>query len=637
MSIDTLSMLRPAIWTAVWLSMVGWSPKMLAQEPTDFRVMTYNVRYKNTIDSINNWDFRKDNVAALIRYHGADVVGLQEANKEQIHDLEALLPEYDWYGVPRVEGPAGEFTPIFFRKDRFDRVDAGSFWYSETPEVKESKSWDAMFPRIASWCLLTDKRTGKAFYFFNTHFDHRGEIARQKSAEILRHYADSLAAGKPLIITGDFNSRDSSVVYRHMVSGQVNDAMDVSETGHYGPVNTSSGFWVRPEPIRARIDYIFVNDRVAVKQHATLTDQQEGRYYSDHLPVAATVAIRSTPPKKADISVGAYYFDGWAGRNVHADDANEPWAKNAPTHLTRRMVEEFPEREPVWGWSDDSLTIMERQIDLAADNGVDFFLFCWYWRDNKGPINEEAIRNDPKHTSLQLYLKARNKDRVKFALLIANHVGGEILGEENWKSATEHMMPYFSDQQHVRVDEKPLIVLFDPRGATEGDLSAMQRSATAGGLPGLTIAGCNASPEQTGITHRTHYNVVPGYRAGTVPQQYDTLMNTTKEQWRGTKQQPYIPQLTVGWDKRPWEGPQGLNQVEGWYYPDRTPQQFKKFLEDAITWMDEHPNETTKERIALVYAWNELGEGGYLVPTKGDPEASYLDVIKQVTSKVNDN
>src|SRR5690606_28711465 len=162
-----------------------------------------------------------------------------------------------------VEGPAGEFTPVLFRKDRFERIDAGSFWYSETPEEKESKSWDAMFPRIASWCLLADKRTGKSFYFFNTHFDHVGKIARRKSAEILRHYADSLAADSPLIITGDFNSRDSSAVYHHMVSGNVNDAMDVSETAHYGPVNTASGFWVKPEPVRARIDYIFVNDRVA--------------------------------------------------------------------------------------------------------------------------------------------------------------------------------------------------------------------------------------------------------------------------------------------------------------------------------------------------------------------------------------
>ncbi|MCL4484391.1 MAG: hypothetical protein M1445_17575, partial [Bacteroidetes bacterium] len=88
--------------------------------------------------------------------------------------------------------------------------------------------------------------------------------------------------------------------------------------------------------------------------------------------------------KKPQLKVGAYYFDGWAGQNRKASDPNEPWAKNAPTNLSRRMVEEFPEREPVWGWRDDSQAIMERQIDLAADNGIEFFLFCWYWRDSNG-------------------------------------------------------------------------------------------------------------------------------------------------------------------------------------------------------------------------------------------------------------
>src|SRR5690606_38651836 len=110
-----------------------------------------------------------------------------------------------------------------------------------------------------------------------------------------------------------------------------------------------------------------------------------GRYYSDHLPVIATITIgrfAQSSESSPHVSIGAYYFDGWAGRNIHANDPNEPWAKNAPSHLTRRMLKEFPQREPVWGWRDDSLAIMERQIDLAADNGIDFFLFCWYWRDN---------------------------------------------------------------------------------------------------------------------------------------------------------------------------------------------------------------------------------------------------------------
>lgn len=258
----------------------------------NMRVMSYNIRYKNTIDSINGWEFRKENVVGLIRYHQADVVGLQEAQAEQMADLEKLLPEFGWYGVPRVEGKSGEYTAILYRKDRFELLDSGTFWFSETPHVKGSKSWDAFYPRTASWCKLSDRKLRREFYFFNTHLDHRGEIARQKSAEVLHTQISDIAGSRPVILTGDFNASPTSITYQKLVAGdKLLDSYKQSETPHYGPVNTSSGFFVRKEPIRSRIDYIFVNAKVRVLQHATLTDQQEGRYYSDHLPVMAVVDL----------------------------------------------------------------------------------------------------------------------------------------------------------------------------------------------------------------------------------------------------------------------------------------------------------------------------------------------------------
>lgn len=263
-----------------------------AQSVKEMRVMTYNIRYKNTIDSINGWDYRKDNVAGLIQYHQADIVGLQEAFLSQINDLEKRMPGYKWYGVPRVTGSNGECNPIFYRTDRYKLLDSGTFWYSETPYIKESKSWDAFYPRIASWCKFHDKKSGIDFFFFNTHFDHRGETARQKSAEVLRYQIDSIAKKSPVIVTGDFNSGPSSVVYQKIVKDhELQDALFISSTPHYGPVNSAGGFFVSTSPIRSRIDYIFVNKKVKVLQHATITDQQEGRYYSDHLPVIAVVEI----------------------------------------------------------------------------------------------------------------------------------------------------------------------------------------------------------------------------------------------------------------------------------------------------------------------------------------------------------
>jgi endonuclease/exonuclease/phosphatase family metal-dependent hydrolase len=266
---------------------------VMAQDSLRMRVMSYNIRYKNNIDSINGWEFRRDNVARLVLYHGAEIVGMQEATFDQIHDLEKRLPGYSWYGVGRTSGPGAEATPIFYRNDLFVLLDTGTFWYSETPDVKESKSWDAYFPRIASWCKFRDKRTKAEFFFFNTHFDHRGEVARQNSALVLLKRVETIAGNKPVIVTGDFNARETSVAYSNLTStGVLKDAVLISKLGHYGPVNTSSGFFVRPAPPRARIDYIFVNAKVVVKRTATLTDQQEGRYYSDHLPIVADVAMR---------------------------------------------------------------------------------------------------------------------------------------------------------------------------------------------------------------------------------------------------------------------------------------------------------------------------------------------------------
>ena len=338
---------------------------------------------------------------------------------------------------------------------------------------------------------------------------------------------------------------------------------------------------------------------------------------------------------KPNVIVGVYYFDGWAGQHRSANDPNEAWAKNAPSNLSRRMVEEFSDREPVWGWRDDSQAIMERQIDLAADNGIKYFAFCWYWKDSNGPINPEAIEKLYMHTSMNLYLKAKNKNRIKFCLLVANHQGFEIKGTDNWKKATEYWMQYFNDPQYVKVDGKPLVVIFSPGGIDNESLAGMQEVSKAKGLKnGLSIAGCGNTADKN-FNFKTHYNMNPGYVAGHEEHKYSELIASHEKNWIGTENQPYIPEITVGWDKRPWEDKSGKGQggaKEGWYFPNRTTEEFKTFLTDAIKWMDVHPTQTTKERMILLYAWNELGEGGYLVPTKGDPNASYLKVVRNVVA-----
>jgi hypothetical protein len=235
---------------------------------------------------------------------------------------------------------------------------------------------------------------------------------------------------------------------------------------------------------------------------------------------------------------------------------------------------------------------------------------------------------------MELHLKAKNKSKVQFCLLVANHQGAEIVGNNNWMDAVNYWMPYFKDPQYVTVDGKPLVVLFGTGddAINNEQIEKMQQTAIKGGLKnGLSIAGCGgANVRRKEFTHSTHYNLTSGYSSGSAEKPYQLLIDNAKPQWSGTEAQPYIPVLNSGWDKRPWEGPTGSNTVEGWYFTGDTPELFQSFLRDAITWLDVNPTKTTKERIVLIYAWNELGEGGYLVPTKGDPEAAKLKKIKEL-------
>ena len=219
---------------------------------------------------------------------------------------------------------------------------------------------------------------------------------------------------------------------------------------------------------------------------------------------------------------------------------------------------------------------------------------------------------------------------MKFCLLIANHQGYEITGPENWKAAGEAWLPYLKHPQHVTVDGKPLLLIFNSSGGDKAGFANVQAAARKAGLPGVAIAACGGGAIETGYTHSTRYNVVPGYAAGSAEHKYAELVDANRRVWGGRRDQPCIPTVTAGWDKRPWEGPTGLNQVAGWYYPDRTPEQFAGFLRDAIAWMDKHPEQTTAERLVLIYAWNEFGEGGYIAPTKGDSDGQYLKALRSV-------
>ena len=341
----------------------------------------------------------------------------------------------------------------------------------------------------------------------------------------------------------------------------------------------------------------------------------------------------SAPEAKPRIKLGAYYFAGWAGKCPLDDGKPEhAWAKGMPTHFTKRLAGEFAGRAPVWGWRDDTHQLMERQIDLAADHGLSCFSFCWYWADNKGPINVAAIEKDSKHLPMRLFMQATNNSRMEFCLLVANHGGFEIVGPGAWKQAADYWLTLFKHPRYLRVDGQPLIVIFSPKGSNPEGLAYLQKAARQAGLPGVAVACCGEGKPEDGYSLRTRYNIVPGYGKPSAKHTYSELVEAHVRDWRGAPGQRYIPVATVGWDRRPWEGPDGYGKgVEpSWYFEGNTPEAFGDFLAKMAGWMESHPDQATQDRLALLYAWNEIGEGGWLVPCRDDPDGAYLKVIRRV-------
>lgn len=255
----------------------------LAQKSSTINIATYNIRYDNPGDSLNAWPNRKENVKALIRFHEFDIFGTEEGLINQIKDI-AELKEFAYTGKGRDDGKeAGEHSAIFYRKDRFQLLESGDFWLSETPD-KPGKGWDARCcNRICSWGKFKDLLSKKEFYFFCVHFDHEGIIARQESGKLMVKKITEIAKQTTAICVGDFNSTPETEQIQALQT-ILGDAYKVTETEPYGPVGTFNAFKFNA-PMKYRIDYIFVSKGVKVLKYGVLTDAKDQRYPSDHQPV----------------------------------------------------------------------------------------------------------------------------------------------------------------------------------------------------------------------------------------------------------------------------------------------------------------------------------------------------------------
>lgn len=255
--------------------------------------MSFNVRYDTDADGPNAWPERRDLVADTIHFHRPDVVGLQEPLRHQLRYLQRELDAYEWVGGGRLDGhEEGEFCPVGFRAGRFDLLDRGTFWLSETPDEPGSVGWDASYARVATWARLRDRATDAPLVAASTHLDHDGQTARRQGVEVLLERLDAVADGVPVVVTADFNCGPEDAPYRAMTGDRDGRAYEaaarLAARGSHGPRATFHGF--TGESVDRR-DYVFVSGDVGVPRFGVLADRSDDRYPSDHFPLLAELSV----------------------------------------------------------------------------------------------------------------------------------------------------------------------------------------------------------------------------------------------------------------------------------------------------------------------------------------------------------
>ncbi len=256
-------------------------------------VMTFNIRTAEGQDGDNVWPRRKELVVQTMRAFDPDVLGLQEALTVQIDFLQSEMPEYRWLGVDRgLNGGVGlsEATPIFYKYQVLVPLESGTFWLADDPNPPAQLGRGS---RIVTWARFLHLETHRQVYVYNTHFTIRGGPRQIQSAEQINAHIAKLPPESAVVLMGDFNAlAETSETWHAATRDGLRDAWVVAEKQE-GPPLTSNGFGPPQEGRESRIDWVLVGGPVTVERAVTVLHSVDGRWPSDHYPVAVELVIRS--------------------------------------------------------------------------------------------------------------------------------------------------------------------------------------------------------------------------------------------------------------------------------------------------------------------------------------------------------
>lgn len=263
------------------------------ENPINVRLYTNNIRYDNKTPTVGEkpWSSRKTLISQSIENNTEiypSVVCLQEVLHNQLEDILSYLNrhgnEWSYFGVGRTDGKKnGEYSPIFFRLKDWELFSSNTYWLSETPDIP-SIGWDAALERIVTEVVLKNRSNGKTIKVLNTHFDHKGVIARRNLVKLILSKMGK--ENMPSFLCGDLNTEPSDEPYTILKKTNYQDSRT---TEHNADENqfTFTGFG----DVRGTIiDYIWADPKAQWQSYQVLPNFF-GFYMSDHRPVIADYVI----------------------------------------------------------------------------------------------------------------------------------------------------------------------------------------------------------------------------------------------------------------------------------------------------------------------------------------------------------
>lgn len=254
------------------------------------RIMSFNVRCVSDKEghSIAN---RSQLVTAVLEQYAPDTFGVQEATPKWLKIIDRELGDrYARVGDGR--SPIEMFTEyscVYYLKDKYNLLDSGTIWLSETPEKKYTKDFDSRHNRIASWAVLEDKETGVKFTHINTHLDHVLESTRVEQVKVLKTKIAELEKETTVICTGDFNTYETAEAYAEMGKAMDDTKLTAkaSDTGI-----TFHNYDAIEEHDDGAIDFVFTTKGTQADTYKIIRDKVDGIYPSDHYPIMADVVLK---------------------------------------------------------------------------------------------------------------------------------------------------------------------------------------------------------------------------------------------------------------------------------------------------------------------------------------------------------